>query len=72
MSPLIAPLAARIDAYLRRTGMAPSTFGRQAAGNSMFLSRLKDGKATLTTLDQVVEWLDWQEGVAKPKKRKAA
>lgn len=71
MSDLIAPLIARIDSYLARTGMKPSRFGRNAAGNSMFLKRMKEGKVTLSTLQAVSDYLDRADrSEAKKKARK--
>lgn len=40
-------LLGRIDAYLARTGMAESTFGRQAVNDGKFVARLRRG-GTLT------------------------
>ena len=68
MTDLVAPLAARIKNFLKVTGMKPSRFGRNAAGNSMFLKRMEEGKVTLSTLREVTAYLDEQE--APPLKKK--
>ena len=34
----------RIEAYLRRTGMRPTEFGRQAVRDGLFVSQLRRGR----------------------------
>lgn len=37
-------LVGEIDAFLKRTGMGPSYFGKKAVGNSEVVDRLKTGR----------------------------
>jgi hypothetical protein len=59
--PLQAPLLRRIEAFLQRTAMAPSTLSRQAVGDSTVVSRIRKGTASLTTCNRVAAWLDREE-----------
>jgi len=38
------PLVAAIEAYMRRTKMSPSRFGRSAVGDPNFVTALRDGR----------------------------
>ena len=64
MRDIEAPLVRRIERYLKKTKMKPSRFGREAAGNSMFIKRLSQGTATLALCHRVAKWLDKAEGKA--------
>jgi len=39
-----AALLAKIEAFLRKTGMAPSAFGEQALGDPSLINNLRDGR----------------------------
>ena len=46
-----------IDAYAAKTGLAPSTIGRQAVGNARLYDRLKDSMEYQADLDKRLrEW----------------
>lgn len=47
-------LLAEIDAFLAASGMAETTFGKKAAGNSQVVDRMRDGSSvTLRTADRI-------------------
>lgn len=47
-------LIAEIDAFLARTGMAETTFGRLAVNDGKFVGRIRSGGGlTLATLERV-------------------
>jgi hypothetical protein len=51
-------LAKEIESFCRRAGLAESTFGRLAVGNSKLMSRLRDGRGvTLKTLQRLREYM---------------
>ena len=48
---------ARVDAFLERTGVGPTTLGRQAVGDPNLLRQLRHGRSpTLATADQLLFW----------------
>lgn len=49
-----ADLLGEIDAFLARTGMAESTFGRLAVNDGKFVARIRGGGGlTLATMERV-------------------
>ena len=53
----------RVDAFLERTGVVPSTFGRQAVGDPNPVRELRRGRSTtLATVDQVLAFMEGFEG----------
>lgn len=49
---------ARVERFLRRYSMAPSTFGRKACGNPKFVFLLREGRTpTIDTMDDVEAWM---------------
>lgn len=66
-------LLAAIDAFLANSGMAASTFGKKAAGNSEVVARLRDGcSITLTTADRIRNFIAEQRGRNGRAKRRVA
>lgn len=58
MTPIQTDLLHRVEAFLKRTGMPPSTFGRNAARASSFVYRLRDGaNITTETIDRVLTYM---------------
>jgi hypothetical protein len=56
------PLLKRIEAYLRRTGMRPTEFGRRAVRDGLFVSQLRRGRiARPATQAKVHAFLDRAE-----------
>lgn len=52
-------LLGRIDAFLKETGMAVSRFGREAANEPAFVSRLRGGMSpTLARANRVIAFMD--------------
>jgi hypothetical protein len=52
-------LLAEIQAFLNRTGMKPSYFGKQAAGNSEIVARLEaGGTVTLRTAERIRKFIN--------------
>ena len=53
----------RIEKYLRRTGMKPTRFGREAVRDPRFVFDLRNGRDPRgPTRARIVAWLDRQEG----------
>jgi len=49
---------AEVEAFLKRTGIKPSEFGRQAVGDSAFVLNLRRGRSpTLATADKVLAYI---------------
>ena len=49
----------RVDAFLERTGVVPTTFGRQAVADPNLVRGLRDGRSpTLATVDQVLAFME--------------
>lgn len=63
-----------IEAYLARTGMKPSTFGRRFVGDPNFVSRIRGGgEARLKTIEAVqTEMLAYPDGKPSPPASPAA
>jgi hypothetical protein len=51
-------LLAEIDAFLAVSGMAATTFGKKAAGNSQVVERMREGcSVTLRTADRIRQFI---------------
>ena len=50
----------RIDAFLARTGMKESRLGLLATANARAIERIRDGTASVKTLDDVLNYIDAQ------------
>ncbi len=49
----------RVDAFLERTGVVPSTFGRQAVGDPNLVRELRHGRSpTLATADHCLAFME--------------
>lgn len=49
---------ADVERYLRRSGTAPSAFGREAVGDPNFIADLRDGRApNLRVINRVQEYM---------------
>jgi hypothetical protein len=49
---------ARVEEFLKRTGIKPSEFGRQAIGDRAFVTNLRRGRSpTLATADRVMAFI---------------
>ena len=56
------PLLRHIELFLRRTGLAPTTFGREAAHDPRFVFDLRNGRTVGTKLDSRVRtWMTEQK-----------
>ena len=56
--PIIAELTAEIDAFLAKTDMYPTHFGRQAVNDGNFILRLRKGRVpTLRNIDRVRDFI---------------
>jgi hypothetical protein len=53
-----------LEAVIKQYGLAPSTVGREIAGDPNFLARLRDGEKTIstTTLDNVWRFILKKKG----------
>lgn len=59
---MASPLLRRIEAYLNRTGMRPSEFGRRAVRDGLFVAQLRSGRRPrLRTVARVEAFLDRAE-----------
>ena len=62
-------LLRRIEKHLRRRGMAPSTFGREAAGDPALVRDLRRGRVPGPALSARLQaWLDAHESRSGAKK----
>jgi len=75
--PESAKLLAEIEAFLAQFDVAPTTFGREALGDSAFVKRLRDDPARdmkLSTIERARTWMESerkrQRLERKPKARK--
>lgn len=58
-------LLQRIDAFLVKTKMSASAFGKEAVKDDRFVSRIRNGgNFTVDTYQKVIDWLDAQERAA--------
>lgn len=54
MTPIQQSLLKRVESFIRREKMPPSTFGRKAVGASNLIYRLRDGaNITTATIERV-------------------
>jgi predicted transcriptional regulator len=59
LHPAAAKLLADIEAYRARVGIDRSAFGKSAAGDGHFISRVEGGKLPrLDTIDRVYRYMD--------------
>ena len=59
METLTEHFMSRVDAFLDRTGMGPTTLGRQAVGDPNLVRQLRDGRSpTLAMVDQVMAFME--------------
>lgn len=57
-----ADLLERVERYIKRTGAAPSSVGRQAANDPCFVADLRAGRRVYPKLaERVTSWLDFAE-----------
>lgn len=62
------PLLTRIERYLRRSGMRPTPFGREAARDPHFVRDMRKGREPRSTLRRRVnDWLDSAEAALEGK-----
>ena len=53
---------AQVEDFLKRTGIKPSEFGRQAVGDKAFITNLRRGRSpTLATVDKVLAFMGEME-----------
>ena len=62
-------LLKRIERFLSRTGMKATTFGREAMGDTAFVSRLRMGtrEARSATVKKALDYMEAYECQPKPK-----
>lgn len=54
---------ARVEEFLKATGVKPSEFGRQSVGDPSFVVNLRRGRSpTLATVDKVLAFIGQLEG----------
>ena len=59
METLTGLFMARVDAFLERTGVGPTTLGRQAVGDPNLIRQLRHGRSpTLATVDQLLAFME--------------
>lgn len=60
---------ARVEDFLKRTGIKPSEFGRQAVGDKAFITNLRRGRSpTLATVDKVLAFMgEIEVSAARPR-----
>ena len=59
METLTELFRARVDAFLERTGVGPTTLGRQAVSDPNLVRELRDGRSpTLATVDQIIAFME--------------
>lgn len=50
---------AEIEAFLKRSGMAHTTFGTKAVGNAMFVQKIREGAdPKISTAEKVREFIE--------------
>ena len=58
-------LMRRIQRFMKRAGMAPTRFGREAVGDPRLVTDLRNGRELReTTAARIAAWLDAQENKA--------
>lgn len=67
-------LLRRIDAFLKKTGMRATTLGREAIGDTAFVSRLRTGKreARSATQEKLLGFMKSYQEAQQCQKPKAA
>ncbi|MFO1081900.1 MAG: hypothetical protein U1E23_14875 [Reyranellaceae bacterium] len=65
---IISDLLAEVEGFLTKTGMPPTTFGKNAVRDGKFVARLRAGKGiTVATVDRVRAYIASQrEAAAAP------
>jgi hypothetical protein len=59
-------LLQRIDAFLERHQMAPTTFGRKATGEPQLISSIRNGRSpSLNVVNRVIAFMDEQDAELK-------
>ncbi len=59
METLTEFFVSQVDGFLERTGLGPTTLGRQAVGDANLVRELRDGcSPTLATVDQVMAFME--------------
>jgi hypothetical protein len=57
------PLLHRIEAFLKRTGMSPTSFGREAAGDPKLVHDLRCGREPRRATERrILRWIEDAEG----------
>ncbi|MBC6444604.1 MAG: hypothetical protein GDA50_04120 [Alphaproteobacteria bacterium GM202ARS2] len=60
-------LLADIEAFLRKTGMTPTAFGKQAVGDRDLVFTLREGRSlTLDLADRVIDFMAEYQGQPRP------
>lgn len=55
---------ADIEAFLKRTGMAHTTFGKKALGDAMFVQRIRNGAdPKISTAEKVRKFMENYKGI---------
>lgn len=57
-------LLARIERYLRVSGLSEAQFSSRATGNAGFLRSLRKGRVTLETVERAEDYLDLHQAAA--------
>lgn len=55
---LVAVAIEKIDKWLKATGMAESRLGALACANTRAIARVREKKASLATLDAILEYIE--------------
>ena len=64
METLTQLFESRLDAFLERTGLKPSAFGREATGDPNLMRQLRLGRSpTLATADRILAFMEAFDGV---------
>lgn len=58
---LFSDVLARVEAYLRSSGLAETTFGKNAARDDGFVSRLREGRVTYRIAQRALDYIAAQE-----------
>jgi hypothetical protein len=66
-------LLQRIDVFLERHSMAPTTFGRQATGEPQLISSIRNGRSpSLKVVNRLIEFMDGLDEEAATRAKLAA
>jgi len=67
MNNITEQMIQEVNSYLARTGMAPSTFGREAVGDWRFVKRLRAGDDfRVSTIERVRDFINDAQPSAAP------